>query len=167
MQRTHTHTLTHTHTHTLTHTNTHTQRDIHTRVTVPCKIVHPIATSTHMHTHDQLTTYVLKHMFQETASRHNEIWIPTTSFQSKTLFSKTRGRRGNTGDEGGPGGHQRNTQLGSSLSDISFKKTFCLMNIRPQDLLSHEPTVWFRRHQLFWFRRTIFLRRENWSHGRP
>ena len=28
------------------------------------------------------------------------------------------------------------------------------MNIRPQDLLSHEPTLWFRRHQLFWFRRT-------------
>ena len=24
-------------------------------------------------------------------------------------------------------------------SDISFKKTFCLMNVRPQDLLSHEP----------------------------
>jgi len=43
-------------------------------------------------------------------------------------------------------------------SDISFKKTFCLMNIRPQDLLSHEPTLWFRRHQLFWFGRTIFLR---------
>ena len=43
-------------------------------------------------------------------------------------------------------------------SDTSFKKTFCLMNIRPQDLLSHEPTLWFRRHQLFWFRRTIFLR---------
>ena len=39
-------------------------------------------------------------------------------------------------------------------SDTSFKKTFCLMNIRPQDLLSHEPTLWFRRHQLFWFRRT-------------
>jgi len=31
-------------------------------------------------------------------------------------------------------------------SDISFKKTFCLMNIRPQDFLSHEPTLWFRRH---------------------
>jgi hypothetical protein len=27
------------------------------------------------------------------------------------------------------------------FSDISFKKTFCLMNIRPQDLLSHEPTL--------------------------
>jgi len=26
-------------------------------------------------------------------------------------------------------------------SDISFKKTFCLMNIRPHDLLSHEPTL--------------------------
>ena len=44
-------------------------------------------------------------------------------------------------------------------SDTSFKKTFCLMNIRPQDLLSHEPTLWFRRQQLFWFRRTIFLSR--------
>jgi len=32
------------------------------------------------------------------------------------------------------------------FSDITFKKTFCLMNIRPQDFLSHEPTVWFRRH---------------------
>ena len=31
-------------------------------------------------------------------------------------------------------------------SEISFKKTFCLMNIRPQDFLSHEPTLWFRRH---------------------
>jgi len=31
-------------------------------------------------------------------------------------------------------------------SDISLKKTFCLMNIRPQDFLSHEPTLWFRRH---------------------
>jgi len=31
-------------------------------------------------------------------------------------------------------------------SDISFKKTFCLMNIRPQDFLSHEPTLWFGRH---------------------
>jgi len=31
-------------------------------------------------------------------------------------------------------------------SDISFKKTFCLMNIHPQDFLSHEPTLWFRRH---------------------
>ena len=29
-----------------------------------------------------------------------------------------------------------------------FMKTFCLMNIRPQDLLSHEPTLWFN-HQLF------------------
>jgi len=46
----------------------------------------------------------------------------------------------------------------TAFSDTSFKKTFCLMNIRPQDLLSHEPTLWFRRHQLFWFRRTIFLR---------
>jgi len=44
------------------------------------------------------------------------------------------------------------------ISDLSFKKNFCLMNIRPQDLLSHEPTLWFRRYQLFWFRRTIFLR---------
>ena len=33
-----------------------------------------------------------------------------------------------------------------TYSDISFKKTFCLMNIRPQDFLSHEPTLWFRRH---------------------
>jgi len=32
------------------------------------------------------------------------------------------------------------------------------MSIRPQDFLSHEPTLWFRRHYLFWFRRTIFLR---------
>jgi len=32
------------------------------------------------------------------------------------------------------------------MSDISFKKTFCLMNIRPQDFLSHDPTLWFRRH---------------------
>jgi len=30
-------------------------------------------------------------------------------------------------------------------SDISFKKTFCLMDTRPQDFLSHEPTLWFRR----------------------
>jgi len=30
-----------------------------------------------------------------------------------------------------------------------FKKTFCLMNMWSQDLLSHEPTLWFRRHQLF------------------
>jgi len=30
-----------------------------------------------------------------------------------------------------------------------FKKTFCLMKVRPQDLLSHEPTLWSRR--------TIFL----------
>jgi len=36
-------------------------------------------------------------------------------------------------------------------SDNSFKKTLCLMNICPQDLLlSHELTLWFRR--------TIFLR---------
>ena len=35
------------------------------------------------------------------------------------------------------------------LSNISFKKTFCLMNIRPEDLFSHEQTLWFRRHQLF------------------
>jgi len=35
------------------------------------------------------------------------------------------------------------------------------MNIRPQDLLSHKPTLWFRRHQLFWFRCTIFLRLES------
>ena len=48
--------------------------------------------------------------------------------------------------------------LNRSRSDTSFKNTFCLMNIRPQDLLSHEPTLWFMRHQLFWFRRTIFLR---------
>ena len=35
-------------------------------------------------------------------------------------------------------------------SDNSFKKTLCLMNIRLQDLLlSHEPTPWLRRHQLF------------------
>ena len=37
-------------------------------------------------------------------------------------------------------------------SDNSFKKTLCLMTrtICPQDLLlSHEPTLWFRRHQLF------------------
>jgi len=34
-------------------------------------------------------------------------------------------------------------------SDHSFKKTFCLMNISPTNLLSHEPTLWFRRHQLF------------------
>jgi len=34
-------------------------------------------------------------------------------------------------------------------SDISFKKTFCFINIRPQNLLSDEPTLWFRRHQLF------------------
>jgi hypothetical protein len=30
-----------------------------------------------------------------------------------------------------------------------FKKTFCLMNVWPQDLLSHDPTLCFRRHQLF------------------
>jgi len=29
------------------------------------------------------------------------------------------------------------------LAIFCFKKTFCLMNIRPQDLLSHEPTLWF------------------------
>jgi len=32
------------------------------------------------------------------------------------------------------------------VSDTSFKKTFCLMNIRPQDLLSHEQTLWSRLH---------------------
>jgi len=42
-------------------------------------------------------------------------------------------------------------------SDISSKKTLCLVIFRPQDLLSHEPTLWFRRYQLFWFGRTIFL----------
>ena len=47
-----------------------------------------------------------------------------------------------------------------SISDVSFKKTFCLMNICPQDLLSHEPSLWFGSHQLFWFRRTIFLRQQ-------
>ena len=31
-------------------------------------------------------------------------------------------------------------------SVISFKKTFCLMNFRPEDLLSHEPTRWLYRH---------------------
>ena len=35
-------------------------------------------------------------------------------------------------------------------SDIPFKKTFCPMNICPQDFLPQEPTLWFRR--------TIFLR---------
>ena len=33
-------------------------------------------------------------------------------------------------------------------SDISFKKTFCLMNIRPQDLLSHESTLLVYAHYL-------------------
>jgi len=42
-------------------------------------------------------------------------------------------------------------------TDILFKKTVCLMNICPQDLLSHEQTLLFSYHQLFWFRRTIFL----------
>ena len=40
-------------------------------------------------------------------------------------------------------------------SDISFKKSFCLMDIRPQDLLSREPTLCFRRHQLM--RQKVFL----------
>ena len=39
-------------------------------------------------------------------------------------------------------------------SDNSFKKTLCLMNIYPQDLLSHEPILWFR---LWFINRTIFL----------
>jgi len=26
------------------------------------------------------------------------------------------------------------------------QEDLCLMNIRPQDFLSHEPTLWFRRH---------------------
>jgi len=40
--------------------------------------------------------------------------------------------------------HPGKKKLG--VSDISFKKTFWLMNIRPQDFLSHEPTLWFKRH---------------------
>jgi len=31
------------------------------------------------------------------------------------------------------------------------------MNIRPQDLVSHEPTLWFRRHQLFGLGAPSFL----------
>ena len=34
------------------------------------------------------------------------------------------------------------------ISDISFKKTFCLINIRPQDLLSHEPALLVEAHHL-------------------
>jgi hypothetical protein len=44
------------------------------------------------------------------------------------------------------GGSLRMWMFKQTMSDISFKKTFCLMNIRPQDFLSHEPTLWFRRH---------------------
>jgi len=78
--------------------------------------------------------------------------VPTPSRGSLALFISGRGVSGLTQE---PPRATRNQLL---ASDISFKKTFCLMNIRPQDLLSHEPTLWFRRHQLFWFRRTIFLR---------
>jgi len=38
-------------------------------------------------------------------------------------------------------------------SNFSFKKIVCLTNFRVQDLLSHEPTLWF---QLWVINRTIF-----------
>jgi len=39
-------------------------------------------------------------------------------------------------------------------SEASFKKNLCLINIRPQDLLSHKPSLWF---SLWFINCTIFL----------
>jgi len=39
-------------------------------------------------------------------------------------------------------------------SDHLFRKTLCLVNNRPHDLLSHQPTLWFR---LLFINHAIFL----------